>query len=67
MDTLPSSVEGVFFNIKTLIKDQQTIRIFNDKNIPFFQFKTTCDKIARYLIDEGFVTTKKPRIEVQTK
>lgn len=64
MDT-PSSIEGVFFNIKILIKDRKTIRIFNEKNIPFVQFKSTCDKLARYLIDEGFVTTKTPRVEVE--
>ena len=64
MDT-PSSIEGVFFNIKILIKDRKTIRIFNEKNIPFVQFKSTCDKLARYLIDEGFVTKKTPRVEVE--
>lgn len=58
-------VEGMFFNIRVTISHQKTIRIFNDKNIQFSEFKPTCDKIGRYLIDEGFVSTKTPRIEVK--
>ena len=58
-------VEGVFFKIRVTITEQKAIRIFNDANIPFYDFKPTCDKIGRYLIDEGFVITKTPRIEVK--
>jgi hypothetical protein len=58
-------VEGVFFKIRVTITEQKAIRIFNDENIPFYDFKPTCDKIGRYLIDEGFVITKTPRIEVK--
>lgn len=62
----PELVEGIFFNTRVLITEQKLIRIFNDKNIPFYDFKPVCDKIGRYLIDEGFVITKTPRIEVQS-
>jgi hypothetical protein len=58
-------VEGVFFKIRVTITEQKAIRIFNDENIPFYDFKPTCDKIGNYLIHEGFVTTKTPRIEVK--
>lgn len=58
-------VEGIFFNLRVVITQQKTIRIFNDKNITFYDFKPVCDKIAKYLIDEGFVVTKTPRIEVK--
>jgi hypothetical protein len=58
-------VEGVFFKIRVVITEKKLIRIFNDANIPFYDFKPTCDKIGRYLIEEGFVTTKTPRIEVK--
>lgn len=58
-------VEGVFFKIRVTITEQKLIRIFNDANIPFYDFKPICDKIGRYLIDEGFVITKTPRIEVK--
>ena len=61
----PELVEGIFFNTRVLITEQKLIRIFNDKNIPFYDFKPVCDKFGRYLIDEGFVITKTPRIEVQ--
>lgn len=59
-------VEGVFFKIRVIVTQQKTIRIFNDQNIPFHDFKPVCDKIGTYLIDEGFVTTKTPRIEVKS-
>lgn len=60
-----SVVEGMFFKIRVTITEQKAIRIFNDANIPFYDFKPMCDKIGRYLIDEGFVITKTPRIEVK--
>ena len=65
MNKKASVVEGVFFKIRVTITEQKAIRIFNDENIPFYDFKPTCDKIGRYLIDEGFVITKTPRIEVK--
>lgn len=61
----PEIVEGIFFNTRVLVTQQKLIRIFNDKNIPFYDFKPVCDKIGVYLIREGFVTTKTPRIEVK--
>lgn len=61
----PEVVEGVFFNIRVAITQQKLIRIFNDNNIPFYDFKPICDKIGVYLVDEGFVTTKTPKIEVK--
>ena len=62
----PDVVEGIFFNIRVVITQQKIIRIFNDNNVPFYEFKPICDKIGRYLINEGFVTTKTPRIEVKS-
>ena len=58
----PNIVDGFFFNVI----DQSKIRIYNEKNIPFYDFKPTCDKIGRYLYDEGFVKTKQFKIEIQT-
>lgn len=62
----PQIVEGIFFSTRVLITEQKLIRIFNDKNIPFYDFKPVCDKIGIYLVDEGFVNTKTPRIEVKS-
>lgn len=59
-----SMIEGVFFTIRVSIKDKKLVRIYNKDKTLFDLFKPTCDKIARYLIDEGFVTTTKPRIEI---
>ena len=61
----PDVIEGVFFKTRVAITRKKSIRIFNDQNIPFDDFKPTCDKIGCYLIQEGFVTTKMPRIEVK--
>ena len=57
-------VDGLFFNIHVIIVDSVLIKIYNAENISFEEFKPQCDLIARYLIREGFVTTKLPRVEV---
>jgi hypothetical protein len=36
----------------------------NYDNVPITEFKPYVDKIAQYLIDEGYVTELIPRVEV---
>ena len=66
-NTESNIVEGNFFNTNVCITDEKRIRIFNEKGIEFDEYKPLCDRIAMYLIDEGFVTTKTPKVEIQIK
>jgi hypothetical protein len=59
-----SSVEGVFYNIRVLILDEKVIRVHNEKKQSIEKFKPYVDKIAQYLIDEGFVTEIIPKIQI---
>jgi hypothetical protein len=63
---LTGVVEGLFFGIRVMLVDQTTIRIYDTNNTPFYDFKPICDKISRYVIDEGFIKTTKPRVEIYT-
>jgi uracil phosphoribosyltransferase len=45
---------------------EDKIQIFNDKKVPFDDFKETSDRLIRYLIDEAFVEKRKHRVEIVT-
>ena len=47
-----------------VIINKKTIRVMNYDNVPIAEFKPYVDKIAQYLIDEGYVTELIPRVEV---
>lgn len=59
-----STVEGIFHGIHILILDKKIIRVHNKDHLPIAEFKPSVDKIAQYLIDEGFVTELVPRIQI---
>lgn len=40
------------------------LEIFNNSNIPFYDFKSTADFLVQYLIDEMFIEKKKIRVEI---
>lgn len=61
------TVEGVFFNTQVVIRGKNTIRIVNDTDMSLEEFRPLCVRIGRYLVDEGFVDTKKPKVEVHMK
>lgn len=42
------------------------IKIYNDKNISFFDFKIISDQKVEYLMLEGFIPRKKIKVEVAT-
>lgn len=62
--TTVDSVAGEFFGISAIIENKKLIKIYNKKNIPFLTFKKSCDLLAVYLINEGFIKTKTPFIEM---
>lgn len=59
-----SVVEGVFYGIQVLILDKKIIRLNNKERLPINEFKPFANKIAQYLIDEGFVTELIPKIQI---
>jgi len=40
------------------------LRIYNNANVPMYDFKETSDKLVQYLIDEMFIEKKKIRVEI---
>lgn len=57
---------GIVYGTKFLIKDGNTIRIWKPSDIEFSDFKQKCDFVIKYLIDEGFFTKTKCKVEVVT-
>ena len=64
MNKIASTIKGEFYGMDVTIISKKTIRVMNYDNVPIKQFKPYVDKIAQYLIDEGFVTELIPRVEV---
>jgi len=61
-----SQKQGYVGGIKFLIKDTNTIRIWKPSDVEFTDFKERCDLVIKYLIDEGFFTKHKCKVEVVT-
>lgn len=40
------------------------VEIYNDKSVPFYDFKGESDRLVQYLIDEAFIEKKKMRVEI---
>lgn len=57
---------GRIRNIRFLIKDENTVKIWKPKNIPMYDFKLPCEYIAKYLVDENFIDRKNFKVEVVT-
>jgi len=45
---------------------EDKIKIFNHKNTPFKEFKSTSDKLVQYMMDEMFIPKEKLKIEIIT-
>ena len=55
--------EIVLFGHRINIHDDK-LEIFNNENVPFYDFKSTADFLVQYLIDEMFIEKKKIRVEI---
>ena len=64
MNKIASTIKVEFYGMHLTIISKKTIRVMNYDNVPIKEFKPYVDKIAQYLIDEGFVTELIPRVEV---
>ena len=57
-------VDGIFYGIEVTIEDEKLIKIHNRAGNKFKDIKPQIDKIAQYLIDEGFVIDLIPMVKV---
>lgn len=57
---------GLVSGIRFQIKDTNTIRIWKPVDTEFSNFKSKCDSVIKYLIDEGFFNKNKCKVEVVT-
>lgn len=55
--------EIVLFGHRVNIHEDK-VEIFNNANVPFYDFKGTADFLVQYLIDEAFIEKKKMRVEI---
>lgn len=59
-----SKKQGYVNGIRFEIKDETTIKIWKPEDQSFDYFKSRCDCIIKYLIDEGLFDKKKCKVEV---
>ena len=57
---------GIVYGVRFEVKNANTIRIWKPSDIPFVEFRSKCDCIVKYLIDEGFFDKKNCKVEVVT-
>lgn len=57
---------GTVSGVKFLIKDNNTIRIWKPIDVSMEDFRSKCDYVIKYLIDEGFFDKTKCKVEVVT-
>ena len=57
-------VDGLFYGVEVTIEDEKLIKVHNKEGIPFKEIKPQIDRIAQYLIDEGFVVDLVPMVKV---
>ena len=62
-----SMIEGVFYGMHVRIFNMKTIQVVISNVSSVEKVKPYVNKIAQYLIDEGFVTELIPRIEIVSK
>lgn len=43
---------------------EDKLEIFNNANVPFYDFKSTADFLVQYLVDEAFIEKKKIKVEI---
>lgn len=54
----------ILFGYKVSIYPNEKIEIFNDMDIPIYDFKSTSNRLIQYLIDESFIEKKRWRVEI---
>ena len=57
---------GVVQGIKFVVLGDERVKIYKEKDVPFFDFKPRCDYVVKYLIDEGFLKSKFCKVDVVT-
>lgn len=55
---------GIIRNIKFLIENEYTVRIWKPNDQEVYDFKPQCNYVVKYLIDEGFLKNKKCKVNI---
>lgn len=56
--------KGHVRNIKFLIENDTTVKIWKPDTIEMYDFRGQCGYIVKYLIDEGFLKSKNCKVNV---
>ena len=56
--------QGTVRNIKFLVYDVSSVRIWKPKEINLFDFKESSNYVVKYLIDEGFLKSKRCKVQI---
>lgn len=56
--------QGLVRNIKFLVYDVSSVRIWKPKSVKLSEFRDSSNYIVRYLIDEGFLKSKKCKVQI---
>ncbi len=57
---------GLVYGVRFEVNKASTIRMWKPSDIAFYDFRSKCDCIVKYLIDEGFFDKKNCKVEVVT-
>lgn len=58
--------KGLINGVKFEIIDSRTINVWKPAGVDLYNFKGRCNFIVRYLIDEGFFSNKKCKVNIIT-
>jgi len=61
------NMQGIVRNIKFQIENDITVKIWKPENVELLEFKENCDFVIKYLIDEGFLKSKRCRVKIMKK
>lgn len=59
--------QGLINNIQFKVETENTVKIWKPDNVEVYDFKPICNHIVKYLVDEGFMTTRKCKVLIVKK
>lgn len=64
IDKYMENFSGTIRGIRFLIKDASTVRIWKPTDMTLEDFRPQCNLVVKYIIDEGFYSKKKCKVEI---
>lgn len=59
--------QGLINNIQFKVEKEDTVKIWKPDNVEIYDFKPVCNYVVKYLVDEGFMTTRKCKVLIVKK